>query len=130
MHSWNTNTLEITSDYVTIGNKGLKATQSGNGKFIGPQLTDASDYIGKTLKFSVDILTPNVDLKITLMQNNGTTYTSTQSTSISSGSSTHAEVSSTIESDTTMIWIRIEQSGTSWGTGEIFYTDNWCLEEV
>ena len=55
---------------------------------------------------------------------------SAQSTSITGGSSTHAEVTSTIAEGTTQISIRVEQLDNSWPTDGVVFTDNWCLEEV
>ena len=130
MKLWNSNILEISTYYQTNGDKGLKITVNGNASFIGPQLTDTANIIDKTVKFSFDVCT-EVDCSIKIMQHNGTTYTDTKSAGISGSSfSTHAEVTTEILSDTSMIWIRLDETNDSWNEGDIIYTDNWCLEEI
>lgn len=131
MKSWNNNIIEKTSDYAINGNNGLKITVSGNVNFIGTQITDFTNYAGKILKFSTDISNPDFDVRITLKQYDGTTYTDTQSTTVPSGLSNHVEVSATIQDNTERLWLRIENIyGQTWILDGIFFTDNWCLEEV
>ena len=131
MKLWNSNNIEITSDYVINGNKGLKITVSGSANFIGPQIDNFTNYAGKILKFSADISNPNFDVRITFKQYNGSMYTDTQATTIKRGSSTHAIVSATILDDTEKLWLRIESIyGEVWPVNGVFYTDNWCLEEI
>lgn len=126
---WNENTIEITSDYSTNGNKGLKITQSRSSKFIQCQFSDYPNYIGKNLKFSADISNPDFDLQLKLIQifpsGNSQPYTM-----IPQGLSTHGEISTIIDNKTTDLLLRIEQINGSWITGGTFYTDNWCLEVI
>lgn len=126
---WNQNILEITTDYSINGNNGIKATQSGNAKFIEYYISDASDLRGKTLKFSADILS-EYDSCIRIILGLSDNTLGGASTTITGGSSIHGEVTTPITDNTNTISFRIEQYNSSWIDGGIVYTDNWCLIEV
>lgn len=118
-------TTEFTNEYSTKGNTSLKAITSNANVHTG-YLLDTTDYSGKTIKLTVDTKTNNSNWKLELLYYNGS-WSSTNSVTISTGE-TSPSVQVEIPADVTRIMFRLRNVNGS--SGDIIFTDNWCLEEV
>ena len=120
--------LEINSDYSTNGDKSVKCNIiSLTSQFFGVRLTsDLSGYVGKQLKFSIDIQTDN-DISLGIYRKVDGAYSSTI-VSIPSGSTSATVTSPVIEDNCTELWFRLQSSELP--IGNAYSSDNWRLVEV
>jgi len=115
---------EFTNDYSTKGNKSLKATPQGTGGYTG-YVANTTDYSGKTIKLTVDTKTDNTNWKLQILYYYSS-WSSSNSVDISTGE-TSPSIQMQIPAEATRVWFRMQHNGSS---GDIIFTDNWCLEEV
>ena len=103
----------------------MKGNASGYIRF---KLTDVSNLMGKTIKFSCDLKTES-SLNLRLFYNIAGTY-SWVGTNVPANSEDNFNVEYLVNNNVSELLFNVNYSGGSSTDDIIFYTDNWCLTVI